>query len=97
MYYVKVHRRNRDVIVAVCDSELLGMTLKEGDLRLYVNPDFYGGEKVSSEELSNILREATIVNAVGERIVKELIGDNDLLRKAIISVEGVPHIQLILT
>ncbi|RLE90242.1 MAG: hypothetical protein DRJ49_00230, partial [Thermoprotei archaeon] len=91
MYYVKVHRKERDTVVAVCDKELLGETLEEGDLRLYVNPEFYGGEVVDSHTLASILREATIINAVGKRIVDELIGDDDILRGAVISIGGVPH------
>jgi len=46
--FMRVHRQGKEVIVALCDAELIGKVLKGGeavlDLKKY--GDFYKGEKV---------------------------------------------------
>jgi len=94
-YYMKLHKKGNDVVLAVCDEELLGKYFTDGKLRLHIKEDFYGGSKVGREELLKALKEATIINAVGERSVSIVIGDNNVLKEAIIRICGIPHVQLI--
>ena len=90
---MKVYTRGAEVLVAACDSDVVGKTLKEGELRLHVS-SFYEGEDVTPEEFIRQLKLATIGNLVGEETIKAarragLIGDD-----GIIMVAGVPHAQI---
>ncbi|HDD04955.1 MAG TPA: DUF424 family protein [Candidatus Aenigmarchaeota archaeon] len=73
-YMMKVHEvvryGIREVIVALCDPELVGRTLKEGEVEFFVNPRFYEGELVEEEEAKSWLERATIANFVGENSVE---------------------------
>ncbi|MEM3527597.1 MAG: DUF424 family protein, partial [Candidatus Bathyarchaeia archaeon] len=44
--YVKVYVKDRQKLVAVCDSNLIGKTFREGKLKLEVTSKFYEGELV---------------------------------------------------
>ena len=94
-YYIKLHRRGRDVVLAVCDEELLGKSFSDGRLKIHVKEEFYGGERVGIERVFEAMEEATIINAIGERVVSAITRGNEVLEEAVIRVCGIPHIQII--
>lgn len=71
--YVKYHDTAR--CVAICDTDLLGKTLREPDTgaEVRLSDGFYGGDPVTETELRNIIRTALArgfsLNIVGERSV----------------------------
>lgn len=95
MVYVKEFRSEREFIVAICDAELLGKTLHEGNTRLYIDPNFYGGRRVSIREALDILEASTIANLIGEKIVNAAIKRNLVHKDAVIYIDGIPHAQVI--
>lgn len=97
LVYVKKHVSNRDIVVAICDYELLGMRITDSDkkITIYVDPLFYQGELVTIEEAIEALKEATIANLIGKNIVEAVVRNGLVLRETVIEVAGVPHVQLI--
>lgn len=87
-------RRQGEIIVIICDRELLNKKLKSGDLKLEVKESFYSGKEVSVEECLNALRKATIGNLVGS-IVNEAIKAGIIDSASVISFQGVLHAQLV--
>lgn len=70
--YCNIMKSYRDV-VALCDDELLGKYLEEGEFQLDVKESFYKGEHVESEKALEILKdmaaEDATFNIVGEKAV----------------------------
>jgi len=64
---VALHHKNAQTIVAICDDELCGKTFTEGDLILDLSSPFYQGVSMDERAAGDILRNAHIVNLVGER------------------------------
>lgn len=95
--YLKKHIVENDVIIAVCDAELLGKTLFDRDknIKLYIDPLFYQGELVSIDKALEEIMKATIVNIIGKRIVEAALKKGLILRESIIEIDGVPHAQII--
>ncbi|MFQ5918983.1 MAG: DUF424 domain-containing protein [Thermoplasmata archaeon] len=92
---LKVYNQGREVLVAACDAELLGQTLREGELRLEVKPDFYDGVAADREQLLRHLRLATIGNFVGEETVTAALEGGFIEEGGIIRINGVPHAQMV--
>ncbi len=92
-FWVKLHPAGRDMILAVCDMELLERTFEEGDLRITVYRHFYGGVAVAEEGLEEHMRSATILNLVGERCVKKAVELGWVDPENIIRIRGIPHAQ----
>jgi len=95
MVYMKIHEVRGEKIVAICDSNLLGVKLVERNIVLHVNERFYGGQLVP---LSHAMREAasaTILNLVGEETVKAAIERGLIHPAAVLRVAGVPHAQAV--
>ena len=93
--YVKSMRRGRDTVVAVCDEEILGATLKGGRVPFTVSEGFYKGVLGDVEEALEAMRRATICNLVGKRIVKAAIGCSMVHERAVIYFGDVPHAQIV--
>ncbi|MEL9929632.1 MAG: DUF424 family protein [Sulfolobales archaeon] len=98
-FWVKVFKIDSEVLVAICDEDLLGTTLVdlENSITIRVDPNFYGGELLEFDEIIPLLKEATVVNVIGNKIVSRLIeagfiDDND---KNFITIRGVKHLQII--
>lgn len=93
--YIKRYDIGPDVLVAVCDIELIGKHLEEGGLTLEVSESFYKGEAVTESEVVASLRQATIANLVGERAVRCALANSFIEEANVIFIEGVPHAQMV--
>jgi hypothetical protein len=91
---LRVRRVGEEVLVTVCDGELLGKEFKEGDLRLKVSEEFYRGRKASAEECLQAMREATIGNLVGS-IVEDAVREGIIDPRCVLRVEGILHAQFV--
>ena len=93
--YVKSTRRGREFVVAACDAELLGKTLKGGRVPFKVNEAFYKGVLMEVEEALGIIKMGTIVNLVGKRVVEAAIRVGLVHPEAVLYLGEVPHAQIV--
>jgi len=92
--YLRVIQTQGEVLVIVCDSELLGKKFKQGKLRLDVKESFYRGTEANIKECIAALRKATIANLVGS-IVGHAVKAGIIERENVLRIQNVPHAQLI--
>ena len=69
MFSAKITGYKDRVMLNICDADLLGRDLVEGDLSLRIRPSYYGGQMMGRQEAAGALRSASIVNMAGEGIV----------------------------
>ncbi len=93
---MKVYRVRGEVLVAVCDSELVGKVFKEGELKIEVKEDFYGSEDFDEEEVKKMLRRATIANITGQRAVDLALKMGLIDKDRILYIANCPHAQMVL-
>ncbi len=91
---LKVHSSYR-LVVALCDSELIGKKFEEGKKRLEITERFYKGDKYSEEKILNLLyqysREDATFNIVGEKSVKAAIKSGIISEESVGRIKGIPH------
>ncbi len=93
--YVKEYDTGSGLLVAVCDKDLVGKSFEEGGLFLKISERFYKGEEATEGEVVDSLKHATIANLVGRWAIKCAL-DNDFIEEdSVISVDGVPHAQMV--
>ena len=92
---MKIRKIGRNVLLAICDVEILGRTLREGKIVFCVKEDFYKGAKVNIEEAISIIENSNIVNMVGRNIVKKAIEKGYVHPEAVLNIEGIPHVQIV--
>ena len=93
--YVNLKQDGRNVLLAICDCELLGRTLREGKIVFHVRDEFYNGRKASVEEAIGMINNSTIVNLIGKCCVEKAIAEGYVHPEAVLKIEGVPHAQII--
>lgn len=90
--YIRIHRSaGCQEVVGICDRELLGKTLTEGDLNILINPAFFGTHEGTEEEVLTALRDCENINLFGERCIGLAIKHGYLDRESCRMIAGVPH------
>jgi len=93
--YLNLKKVGANVLLAVCDCDLLGKTLREGKIVFKIKDEFYNGRKASVDEAMDMIDNSTIVNLVGKECVEEAIAKGYVHPDAILKIEGVPHAQIL--
>jgi hypothetical protein len=93
--YLNLKKVGKNVLLAVCDSDLLGRTLREGKIVFHVKDEFYNGRKATLDEAVGLINNSTIVNLVGKNCVEKAISRGYVHPQAVLKIEGVPHAQIV--
>lgn len=96
MVLVKLHKKDGRILVAVCDSSLLGKKFSEGSAQLDLTGDFYKGDEKTSDEAGDLIRNADHVNLVGELSVKLAIQEGVIDASNVKTIEGIPYAHAII-
>ena len=82
------------ILVNICDEELVGKIVSEGELKVHLSKEFYSGEVVDTGEALRLIRTCSIVNLTGSRSVA-LAVDNDVgAPEAIREIDEVPFLMI---
>ncbi len=92
MFYYKIHKTNFGNLIAICDKDLLGKTLKNKDIDFFVNPRFYGKEEID-EKVLELIKDVNDGNVVGNNIVDLLLKNKIISKKSIIKIGKIKHAQ----
>ena len=95
-FWFKMHRTpNGVVIAAICDEELLGRNISISNKVIKkVSESFYGGVLITEEEVFKRIESATIINMLGDKIVKKAIQYGLISPKNVFKIGGISHIQI---
>ncbi|MFA5141410.1 MAG: DUF424 family protein [Candidatus Woesearchaeota archaeon] len=89
---VKKHvSQDGQMILSICDSELIGKTFEEGDKWLDLTSKFYRGTEMSESEILSILPNAHSVNMVGTKTIDFAIKHKLILKSHVLYVQKVPY------
>ena len=91
--YMRVRETIEHYVVAICDEDLLGKTLRQGRIKFTVSEDFYGGELVDITACMEHIERATIINMIGKVTVQAAIDAGIVHEKAVLYIDGHPHAQ----
>jgi len=93
--YMKQYESEQNVLVAVCDKNIVGKTFRECELVLRLDEGFYKGDEASDEEIKNALCCATVANIAGEKAIACAVDCGVIDPDMIIYIEGIPHAQMV--
>jgi hypothetical protein len=87
----------KDVVVVICDEELLGkkLKMKERKITIEISEKFYGGKLIDEEKAIKLLNKATIGNLMGKNIVELASKNGFIVKENVILIDGVPHAQFV--
>jgi len=92
----KLHKsRDNRIVVAVCDSELLGKKFEEGNLQLDLTSGFFKGEEKKDAVVGDLIRNADSVNLIGEKAVNLGIQEGVIEKGHVRRIAGIPYAQAV--
>lgn len=92
--YFNLKKEGNKVLLAICDEELLGKTLREGKIVFKISEDFYKGKKISVDQAVSMIENSTIINLIGNECVKKAIENGYVHPEAVLKIEGISHAQI---
>jgi hypothetical protein len=81
-------------VVNVCDADLIGRTLCEGNLRMHISKDYFGGELMEEEEALKLIRESPMISLAGQKSVNIALVNKLGSPQAVREIEGVPFLMI---
>ena len=93
---VKIHKKNDETIVAVCDESLLGQKFEENQKQIDLTSDFYHGEKRDTKETGDLIRNADGVNLVGKESIQLGIDEGIIEETQVFTIQGIPYAQAVI-
>lgn len=93
---VKIHKTDDNrMVLAICDSSLIGKKFEEGKKQLDLTSDFYKGQEMSEKEVGNLLRNSYLTDVVGEKSIALAIKEGIINESNIKKISNVPYTQII--
>jgi len=68
-FSVKVSDYQKNIMINMCDAELMGKYVVDGELKININENYYGKQLVDKSEAISLLKSASIMNLVGNETI----------------------------
>ena len=91
-FSVKVTDYQKNLMVNICDLDLLGKKIIQEELNMTISKSYYGEKIIENEEAEILLKSASIINMVGKETIslslKLGVGSENGVKK----IGGVPFL-----
>lgn len=97
MYWTKVFSTKAEIVVALCDEEILDKVLefKKTDAKIKISKNFYGEHLVDENAVLKLMGRATIGNLMGKNVISLAEKHGFISKENIINIDGTPHAQFV--
>lgn len=93
-YIAKQIKWQEQTLLNICDEELLGTTVKGGSVDMHISRDFFGSDKVNEAVALDMVKNSSIVNLAGSRIVDRVLENNLATERAVKRVGSVAFLMI---
>jgi len=83
------------LLVAVCDTDVLGETFETDGLTLTVTEEFYAGDEADEDEVVNSLNRADVANIVGADAVALAVEAGFVDEANVLELDSTRHAQFL--
>jgi|TARA_B100001105_G_scaffold23086_1_gene16357 hypothetical protein len=68
-YSVRIFDYQKKTMLNMCDAELIGKDVVDGELKIHINENYYGKQIVDKAEAISLLSSASMLNLVGKETI----------------------------
>ena len=94
LYSTKVISASGNLMLNICDPDLVDKTLDDGNTKIKINPNYYAERDVDEHEAKGLLEKCNSINMVGEKTISLAISLGLGSEKSVRRIEGVPFLIL---
>jgi uncharacterized protein len=69
-FYYKIHESHAGYLLAVCDKSICGKRLKEDNIEIHINPQFYKDKTATKKKIIELFKICSSANLIGNEIVQ---------------------------
>ena len=91
-FSVRVSDYQKNTVLNICDSELLGKKIIQDELNIHISESYYGEKLVEKEEAKSLLKNSSIINMVGKETVSLSIELGIGSKNGIKTISGIPFL-----
>ena len=92
LFSTKVISASGNLMLNICDPELVDKTLQDGKTKIRINPNYYAERDVDEHEAKNLLEKCNSINMVGEKTISLATSLGIGSEKSIRVIEGIPFL-----
>ena len=93
-YAIRTTKYQDSLMIDICDIELIGSRLQEGELLIDITKEYFQQEIIEAVRAEELLRTCSIANLVGERIVSQAVQLKLAKELSIRKISGVPFLMI---
>ena len=95
LYSVKIISRDGNILLNMCDSELLGKSISDGKIVMKIDKNYYHNEFVEKNEAEELLKKSNSINLVGKESVNLSLNLGFGSQQSIKLIDDVPFLIII--
>jgi len=95
MFWCKIFTVKYDLVVAICDKDLIDKNIETKDLKIKISKHFYGDRLIDEKIALRLMKKSTICNIIGKNIVELAEKNNFIIKKNVILINDIPHAQFV--
>ena len=92
LYSTKIINASGNLMLNICDPELVDKTLNDGKTKIKINSNYYAERNVDEHEAKTLLEKCTSINMVGEKTISLATSLGIGSEKSIRLIEGIPFL-----
>ena len=91
-YSVRISDYQKNTILNMCDAELIGKDVVDGELKIHISENYYGKQIVDKAEAISLLSSASMLNLVGKETISLAINLGIGSESGVKIISGVPFL-----
>lgn len=91
-FSVKVTDYQKNLMLNICDLDLLGKNIIQEELNMNISKSYYGEKIIEYDEAENLLKRASIINMVGKETISLSLKLGVGSEKGVKKIAGVPFL-----
>jgi len=92
LFSTKVISASGNLMLNICDPELIDKTFHDKNIKIKINPNYYAERDVDEHEAKNLLEKCNSINMVGEKTISLATSLGIGSEKSIRLIEGIPFL-----
>ena len=91
-FFVKTSNYQSNNMLNMCDEDLLGKVIKNGNATITISQSYYGQRLVDDVEARTLLQNCSILNLVGKNTIQMSVDLKIGSQQGIKTIDGVPFL-----
>ena len=92
MFSARLIKHQDSSMLNICDSDLLGKTLKRDNFSLKISQEYYAEKVVEKEEAKELLKKSDNINMVGKDIINLSVNMGIGSEEGVKVIDGIPFL-----